>query len=231
METEYEIRLRETVDQVEACNSIQIEEYDRGPIAVYMEQAEDAFKIIRLVQDAALPNELTRNFHRFSRLLFSWRAASPFDKIAGEFHIVHIAEAIVRGPQSSSFDPDSELGQLIGEFRVFETHPTGGTGTYSALRLTHNQDSPEIWYFDIRQGPTRLDISYSEYLDVMLHTKGLYNWQYLFATPDKENYGMRASLPNLHDGLEFLTRKFPDTDLTDLRDRWRERMRLVNEEA
>ncbi|WP_406495913.1 hypothetical protein OG936_18010 [Streptomyces sp. NBC_00846] len=230
METEFECRLRKTVEQVQACTSIHTENYDRGPVAIYMERAEDAFKIMRLVQDMPLPVELTRNFHRYSNLLFSWRALEPFDKIAGEFHIVHLAEAVVRGPQPSAFDPaTSEIGRLVEEFRIFETHPVGGTGTYSALRFTHNQDSPEIWYFDIRQGPTRLHISYSDYLDVMLRTRGLYDWQYLFAEPDADNYGMCVSLPYLRDGLEFLAREFPDDDLSELRDRLAERTRVANQ--
>ncbi|MFD4766142.1 hypothetical protein [Streptomyces niveus] len=230
METEFESRLRKTVEQVQACSSIQTEKYDRGPVAIYMERAEDAFEIMRLVMDAPLSVGLTKNFHRYSNLFFSWRALAPFDKISGEFHIVHLAEAVVRGPQPSAFDPEtSEVGKLIEEFRIFETHPVGGTGTYSALRFTHNQDSPEIWYFDIRQGPTRLHISYSDYLDVMLRTRGLYNWQYLFAEPDADNYGMRASLPYLRDGLEFLAREFPDDDLSDLRGRLEARIRVAGE--
>ncbi|MER5982834.1 hypothetical protein [Streptomyces sp. NPDC001787] len=229
METEYELKLRNTVKEVQARSSIRTNKYDRGPLAIYLKRAEDAFEIIRMVQDIPPPAELAGNFHRFSNLSFSWRALEPFDKIAGEFHIVHIAEAVVRGPQPSAIDPaTSEAGQLIEEFRIFETHPVGGTGTYSALRLTHNEVSPEIWYFDLRQGPSRLHISYSDYLDVMLRTKGLYDWQYLFAEPDKDNYGMSVSLPYLRDGLDFLAREFPEDDLSDLRDRLAERTRVTD---
>ncbi|OKI32681.1 hypothetical protein A6A29_19540 [Streptomyces sp. TSRI0281] len=230
METEYEIKLRDTVKEVQECDSIRTNKYDRGPLAIYLKRAEDAFEIIRQVQDIPPPAGLGENFHRYSNLSFSWRALEPFDKIAGEFHIIHIAEAVVRGPQRSPIHPaTTETGRLIEEFRIFETHPVGGTGTYSALRLTHNEDSPEIWYFDIRQGPSRLHINYSDYLDVMLLTRGLYDWQYLFAKPDKDNYGMSVSLPYLRDGLAFLAREFAGDDLSDLLDRLAERTRVADE--
>ncbi|WP_173092757.1 hypothetical protein [Actinomadura verrucosospora] len=232
METDYERRLRETVEKIKARSSIRTK-YDRGPLAVYMERAEDAFEIIRKVEEIPLSAELTRNFHRYSSLLFSWRALDPFKAIAGEFRIMHIGEAVIRGIPRSMINPAApeEVRQLVEEFKIFETHPVGGTGTYSALRLTRNQDSPEIWYFDIRQGPTRLRIGYGDYLDVMLRTRGLYHWQYLFAEPDPDNYGMCASLPYLRDGLDFLAHEFPDDDLSDLRARLEERMRITGEES
>ncbi|GLW13225.1 hypothetical protein Misp01_83530 [Microtetraspora sp. NBRC 13810] len=232
METDYERRLRETVEKIQARSSVRTEKYDRGPLAVYMERAEDALEIIRIVEEIPLSAELTRNFHRHSSLLFAWRALDPFEAIAGEFHIVHIAEAMLRGARTSPIYPATpEEERLVEASKIFETHPVGGTGTYSALRLTRNQDSPEIWYFDIRQGPTRLHISYGDYLDVMLRTKGLYGWQYLFAKPDPDNYGMCVSLPYLRDGLDFLAHEFPDDDLSDLRAKLEERMRITGEES
>ncbi|MFF9074874.1 hypothetical protein ACF1A9_21580 [Streptomyces sp. NPDC014872] len=231
METEYESRLRETVEQVQANGSMRTEKYERGPLAAYMEHAEDALEIVRIVEDGPLPEGLTRNFHRHSRLFFAWRALEPFQAIAGEFHLVHIGEALIRGARKdTTATTGSELERLVNEFRIFETHPVGGTGTYSALRLTPNQE-PELWYFDLRQGPSRLHISYGDYLDVMLLTKGLYDWQYLFAEPDPDNYGMRVSLPYLRDGLNFLAREFGGDDLAGLWLRWEERARVVVEES
>ncbi|RKS05982.1 hypothetical protein DFP74_1601 [Nocardiopsis sp. Huas11] len=232
METDYERRLRETLEKFKSRSSIRTEKYDGGPLAVYMERAEDAFDIIQKVEEIPLSEELARNFHRHSRLLFAWRALGPFTAIAGEFHIMHICEAVIRGVPTSLINPAApeEVRQLVEGFKIFETHPVGGTGTYSALRLTRNRDSPEIWYFDIRQGPTRLHIGYGDYLDVMLRTMGLYDWQYLFAEPDPDNYGLRASLPYLRDGLDFLADEFPDDDLSDLRARLEERRRIMGEE-
>ncbi|MEU8544805.1 hypothetical protein AB0C52_33210 [Streptomyces sp. NPDC048717] len=232
METDYERRLREMVEQVQAHDSIRTERYDRGPLATYMECAEDAFGIVRTVEKCPLPAALTRNFHRYSGLLFAWRALEPFRTIAGEFHLTHIGEALIRGAGKKPVAATaSEEERLIHGFRVFETHPVGGTGTYVALRLTPGQDSPELWYFDLRQGPTRLGLGYGDYLDVMVRTKGLYDWPYLFADPDPDNYGMRAALPCVSEGLDFLVREFPDDDLSDLRARLEERVRVVGKDG
>ncbi|MEU5283107.1 hypothetical protein AB0G97_03660 [Streptomyces sp. NPDC020755] len=231
METDYERRLREMIEQVQAQESIRTERYEPGPIATYMERPEDALKIARIVGDGPLPTGLTSNFHRHSMLSFAWRSLEPFEAIAGEIHLIHIAEALVRRPREEQVaKTDSEAGRLVAELKIFETHPVGGTGTYSALRLTASQNSPEVWYFDLRQGPTRLHISYGDYLDATLRTKGLYDWQYLYAEPDPSNYGMRVSVPYLRDGLGLLAQKFPDDDLSDLRTRLEERAAAVDEE-
>ncbi|MFI9627314.1 hypothetical protein [Streptomyces sp. NPDC052042] len=229
METDYERRLRTMVEQVQACGSIRTDAYDPGPLATHLKHAEDAFEIARTVEDRPLPAALTRNFHRHSDLLFAWRAREPFQALAGEFQLVHIGEALIQESEEGSASAEAtEVERLVSEFRIFETHPIGGTGTYTALRLTENQESPELWYFDLRQDPTRLHLGYGDYLDVMLRTKGLYDWQYLFVEPDPNNYGMCVSLSYLRDGLDFLSREFPDDDLSDLRARLEERMRVVD---
>ncbi|ALC28664.1 hypothetical protein ABE83_17355 [Streptomyces sp. CFMR 7] len=138
---------------------------------------------------------------------------------------------MIRDPREEQVaKTDSEADRLVAELKIFETHPVGGTGTYTGLKLTADHGSPEIWYFDLRQGPTRLHISYGDYLDVTLLAKGLYDWQYLYAEPDPSNYGMRASVPYLRNGLDFLAQEFPDSDLSDLRIRLEERAAAVDEQ-
>ncbi|WP_328897857.1 hypothetical protein [Streptomyces sp. NBC_00236] len=232
METDYERRLREMVEQVQACESLRVDTYDRGPLADYMERAEDAFHIVRAVEKTPLPTALTSNFHRHSGLVFAWRALEPFQTIAGEFHLRHIGEALLLGAGKKPVAATaSQEERLIHGFRIFETHPVGGTGTYTAMRLTPDQAPPELWYFDLRQGPTRLDLGYGDYLDTLLRTKGLYDWPYLFADPDPNNYGMSVSLPYLSEGLDLVAREFPDDDLSDLRGRLEERMSVLGKDA
>ncbi|MFD7070435.1 hypothetical protein ACFV97_24730 [Streptomyces sp. NPDC059913] len=232
METPYEHKLRTTVEQVQECSSVRVEKYDPGPIADHLESARQALEIVRIVEKSPLPDELTDNFHRRSNLFFAWRGLEPFQEIAGEFHITHVADVLIRGTHRNPLAGNaSETEKLVADLRIFETHPVGGTGTYSALRLTSDPGSAELWYFDLRQGPTRLHIKYGEYLDAMLRTKGLYDWQYLFAQPDPQNYGMRVSLPYLRKGIEFLTHEFPEDDLADLQDRLEQRARVMDETA
>ncbi|MEV8333875.1 hypothetical protein [Streptomyces niveus] len=229
MKTEYERRVQETMERVQARASIRTERYDRGPLADYMKDPKDALDIARNAEKRPLPEGLTANFHRYAEFLFAWRFGEPFQEIAGEFHLVHIANALLGGtPPHPAASP--EAPQLVSEFKIFQTHPVGGTGTYSALRLTEDGQEPELWYFDIRQGPTRLHISYGDYLDTMLLTKGLYNWQYLFAEPDPNNYAMRVSIPRLRNGLDLLAREFPDDDQSDLRARLEERARAADKD-
>jgi hypothetical protein len=227
--TEFEGRIAEVLHQVKECESIHTKGFDLGPLALYMERAEDAFNIVKIVDSQPLPADLTKNFHRYSRVSVAWRARGPFHATAGEFALAHIGEVLIRGfkgePAASTA---SSQERLVHEFRPFDSTPVGGTGTYSALRLTGAADSSELWYFDLRQGPTRLEINYGDYLEALLRTKGLYYWQYLYAQPDPKNYGMRVSLPYLRDGLAFLERAFPDDDLSDLRARLEERLHATS---
>ncbi|MFD4370524.1 hypothetical protein [Streptomyces sp. NPDC058486] len=232
METDYERQLREMVEQVQACEALRVDTHDRGPLAAYMESVEDAFDIVRAVERTPLPLALTQNFHRHSGFVFAWRALEPCQAIAGEFHLRHFAEAVLLGAAKKPVSATaSEEERLIHGLRIFETHPIGGTGTYTAMRLVPDQAPPELWYVDLRQGPTRLHLDYGEYLDTMLRAKGLYDWQYLFSDPDPDNYGLRVSLPYLSEGLDFLIREFPDDDLADLRARLEELMSVLGEDT
>jgi hypothetical protein len=193
-----------------------------------MECIEDLVHILEKAKSGPPPEELSSHFHRHSDLLFAWRAVAPFEDIAGEFRISHIGEVMIRGSRVEPVDPaDSPTDRLVKQLKVFETHPVGGTGTYTALRLSPDQRSSEVWYFDLRQGPTRLHLTYGEYLDTMLRTKGLYDWQYLFADPDPDNYGMCVSLPYVRKGFGLLAREFPEVDLSDLVARLEERAQVV----
>ncbi|WP_159030068.1 hypothetical protein [Kitasatospora albolonga] len=231
METAYARRVRETVEQVQGRGSIRVERHELGPLVTYMEHPEDALKIAQLAEGRPLPKDLSKNFHRHSRVIFSWRARERPESISGEFCLTHTAEAVAHGPQKRqsaepASEPRAEAEKLMAELRVFGTHPVGGTGTYSALRLTSNEDSEHPEHpGDFRgldgdlvlrpqAGAYSAPHQLREYLDVTLLAKGLHDWQYLYAAPYPGNYGMGASLPYLWDGLDFLAREFPDDDLS-----------------
>ncbi|MFF3852933.1 hypothetical protein [Micromonospora sp. NPDC002575] len=231
MGTEYERRLHETIERTEAHESILTVASDRGGLADYLADAEAAIELITRVEEVSLPAALAQNFHRHSGLAFAWRAKRPYETIAGEFRLVHIAEALLAGVPTwlVGIAATEREKKLIEEFRVFDTQPTGGTGTCGALRLTEGPASPEIWYFDMTQGVVRLHISYSDYLDILLRTRGLYYWQYLFAEPSQAAEGMSVALPTLRSGIDFLAQAFPNEDLSDLRARLEERERATGQ--
>ncbi|GAA3734060.1 hypothetical protein GCM10022225_15490 [Plantactinospora mayteni] len=63
----------------------------------------------------------------------------------------------------------------------------------------------------------RLDITYPEYLDAMLLTRGLIHWPYLYADPNDPGFGYAQA--DLRRDVDFLARTFPRDDFSDLRAR------------
>lgn len=175
-------------------------------------------EMIAGVEPVEPPAELTQNFHRHSGLTFAWRGLAPHETIAGEFSLCHIAEAFLNGPNAWLEDAarSEEEEELVEQLRVFESQPFGGVGTMTALRLAGENVSPEIWYFDMTCGLMRLYLDYGEYLELLLRTKGLYYWQYLFTDPHQAELTLETVLPGLRSGLEFLVRVFPEDQLSDL---------------
>ncbi|WTW99897.1 hypothetical protein OG216_44005 [Streptomycetaceae bacterium NBC_01309] len=78
---------------------------------------------------------------------------------------------------------------------------------------------PEIW-FSVNTDATlvRLDITYPEYLEMLLLTRGLFGWQYLYADPRDPGFGHHR--PDMGPDLDFLERTFPRDDFSELRARW-----------
>lgn len=231
METDYERRLRDTLDQLQANDSLRTIEADRGKLSEYLGDADKAFELIGRAEEAPLPAELARNFHRHSGLSLAWRALPPYQTVAGEFRLVDIAEALLAGSPAWLTDmaTSEQDRRFLEQLRVFDTQPIGGTGTCTAFRLTDGPTSPEIWYFDMTQGSVRLHTTYGDYLDTLLRTRGLYYWQYLFAEPDRNENAMSVALPTVRAGLDFLARAFPDDDLSDLRSRLEARERATEQ--
>ncbi|WP_103352417.1 hypothetical protein [Amycolatopsis sp. CA-128772] len=221
METDYERRLRETVAEVQSCDAIRVHRFEQGTLSEYLGDAAHAFELIGRVERNPLPADLAHNFHRRSDVELAWRAKEPDEAIAGEFSLVHVADALLAGPSArlaelSACIPDK---RLLEELRPFDTQPTGGTGSCAALRLTGNATTAEIWYFTLTHGIMRLDLGYGEYLDLLLRVRGLHSWQYLFAELDPAELHLSAVFSELRSGLEFLARTFPGDDLENLMSR------------
>lgn len=233
METDYERRLRQVVEEVQAHDSMRIDSSEQGVLGDYLGDAEHALELISRAEELPLPVELTRNFHRHSSLELAWRAVDPYETVGGEFCLVHIGNALLAGTPLwlTGMAASDQERQRLEQFRVFDTQPTGGTGTCAALRLTGSSESAEVWYFEMTQGSMMLDIRYGDYLDVLLRTRGLYYWQYLFAEPGSAEPGMSTVLPALRGGLDFLTEAFPGDDFSDLTARLETRERSTDNDA
>ncbi|WP_436772458.1 hypothetical protein [Yinghuangia sp. YIM S09857] len=91
-----------------------------------------------------------------------------------------------------------------------------GAGGFATVGGESGQ--PEIWYSVNTDGTlVRLNLTYPEYLETLLLTRGLFGWQYLYADPHDPGLGYRRT--DLRLGLALLEQAFPDDDFSDLRAR------------
>jgi hypothetical protein len=231
METEFEGRLRRTAGQVNASDLVEVGKFRKGPMDDQLSNVEEVADLISQVEGVALSADLRRNFHRFVGFQLAWRGKGPRKAVAGEFCLAGISEAVMAGSPEWPVEQakTDEERQAFASLRFFDSQPHGGTGTSTALCLVADAEPAEIWYYHMVQGFMRLDLDYGSYLDLLLRTKGLYYWQYLFAACEKASPELEAVLPALRAGLELLREAFPDDDLEDLMTRLIDRERHVRQ--
>ncbi|WP_405676601.1 hypothetical protein OG292_18280 [Streptomyces sp. NBC_01511] len=128
--------------------------------------------------------------------------------------------------------PNEEEGMLHAFDQQFLTG-TGGIAGFAVgdekfATVDGNPGHPEIWYSVNTDGTLlRLDITYPEYLETLLLTRGLLGWQYLYADPRDPGFGYCR--PRLGPDLDFLERTFPHDDFSGLRARWDAHLRVRDE--
>lgn len=232
METAFEHRIQQMLDELKANPMLEIRRLDERPIDDYMGNTpEEALAKIDEFTGITVPRGLGANFHRQGGLHVTWRAEADDDHAGGEFVLVHFGLAILDTVPDWPADvaTTDEEAELFGQFRFFDGQPDGGGGTTTGFRLVEDAEPTEVWHFDPYIGFLKLDIDYGTYLDMLLHTRGAYSWPYLFIDPAEAMSVLTGVVKSLTVGLDFLTRAFPKDDFSDLLDRLAVRQRVVDE--
>jgi hypothetical protein len=231
VETAYEQRLRETVEELKGSSALEVRELDERPLAEHLGDASSALAKIGEFAGLTLPPGLGANFHRHSELHVEWRAKEPDGKVGGEFRLLHIGVAIMGAPPDwpAEVARDDAERKLFQQFRFFDLQPSGGTGTLTGFRLAEDAEPTEVWFYDPYRGFLKLDVDYGGYLDALLVTRGIYYWQYLFADAQQGLPQLASIVRSLARGVDFLGRAFPGDDLSELRDRLAVRQRAAEE--
>ncbi|GHO47905.1 hypothetical protein [Ktedonospora formicarum] len=231
MFTHYEDLLLGMVEEIKKKPAFNVIEFRQGPLGEYLGDEAAALGIIKKLAEVDLDVSMNRCYHRFSDFALYWRSRDN-SSLGGEFNLSHLFVSILQGVPAwltAERWPEEER-ELHAGFRIFDSQPHGGTGTFAAIRIpsaSREPLNPEVWYFDITNGSTKLDIDYCDYLHMLLLTRGCYYWQYLFADPSavKHHFNNLSSVAKyLGELLDFLSQQFPDQDYTPLRQRLVERV-------
>ncbi|TDC70836.1 hypothetical protein [Streptomyces hainanensis] len=129
------------------------------------------------------------------------------------------------GAGADDDDDDEEGGLIELVLHGFDGTARTGDGAIAGFRAEDGvvldaSGHPEIWYSVNTSGTlVRLDLSYPEYLETLLLTRGLHGWQYLFADPHDPGFPEYFRL-NIGPHLDFIARAFPHDDFSALRARY-----------
>lgn len=126
-------------------------------------------------------------------------------------------------------DYDEELGyegqpeeeaKLFKTFRVIDSHPEAGDNKWGVISLVEGYsppNEPPVYFVD-RGRAFDMNMQYGDYLDALLETYAIYNWQYLYCDIDlSENSEFSYVYNSLDKGIKGLSSAFPDKDFSKLR--------------
>ncbi|WNE94943.1 hypothetical protein PS467_06065 [Streptomyces luomodiensis] len=152
-------------------------------------------------------------------------------EISGEFFLRPFHD-ILSQPDGPARGADTEFQrQFLSELRVMDQTPRSGAGMLTYIRLKPGLGPLEVWYSDVADigaspyppGFIKMDITYREYLDAILLTKGTYGWQYLY-TDISLARGFGEIRGYLEGMLELFPEIFPDHDYSPLVERLEARL-------
>ncbi|MET7712169.1 hypothetical protein [Streptomyces sp. NPDC005407] len=170
---------------------------------------------------------------RFTDLGGRWETSGDLPEIYGEFNLLHFydvfdqPEGPSRGQETTDFQQE-----FLSQLRFFDHTPRSGAGMMTYIRMQPNVAPLEIWYQDIADigsdpYPTnfiKMDITYCEYLEALILTKGTYGWQYLYTDVSLRGGEFHSKASYLEHMLDVFPRIFPSYDYSSLLVRLEERL-------
>ncbi|MEU9793165.1 hypothetical protein AB0E27_21485 [Streptomyces sparsogenes] len=183
--------------------------------------------------EVQLDDDLMECALRFTDLGAQWSTTDGLPEIYGEYRILHFYDVFDQ-PEGPEPLPDATEFQrkFMSELRYFDMTPRSGAGMMTFVRMKPHVSPIEIWYHDISDiggdpfppGFVKMDITYREYLDALLLTKGTYGWQYLYTDPSQSYGGLLSKVNYLKRMLDLFPEIFPQYDYTSLRERLEARL-------
>lgn len=173
---------------------------------------------------------------RFTDLGAQWVIPRLGDRpeIDGEFSLIHLHDVLsqVEGGPVTIAEPTEFQLQFLSELRIIDHTPRSGSGKIAYVRIRRDVTPLEIWYSALADiggdpfppGYIKMEITYCQYLDALLLTKGAYGWQYLYADMSLRRGDFQEAVGYLRGMLELFPSLFPRHDYTGLRERLEERL-------
>ncbi|MFE4366801.1 hypothetical protein ACFRMN_00840 [Streptomyces sp. NPDC056835] len=169
---------------------------------------------------------------RFYELGAAWGAVEALPDISGEFNLINFHDALQASDPGTARGKTDFHREFLSQLCPIDRTPRSGAGSQTYIRMQAGVDELELWYSavaDIGQPPyppgfIQLDIDYCEYLRMLLLTKGVHGWQYLFADISLDRRDFSDSANNLTNMLRVFPDVFPGRDYSSIRARLEDRL-------
>jgi hypothetical protein len=108
--------------------------------------------------------------------------------------------------------PQRDAKLLEQGFRFFDFK--SASGDMAAVKVIKKEIEPTVYWIPVAEQPVKMSLSYPEYMEHALNTRGLYYWQYLFTDLSFNDVGFNLE-EELTERLPYLTMLFPDEDFSE----------------
>ncbi|MER6012901.1 hypothetical protein [Streptomyces bluensis] len=164
-----------------------------------------------------------------------WESGPSLPSFSGEYRVPSPMEILTQGrmPSLDLLKTDFQR-EFISQLRYFDNAYESSRGFMTFLRMNPGSSPLEVWFSDLAgtgkdphpPGYVKLDLTFTEYVETLLLTKGLHGWQYLFADvsftdPALEHLHLVEGLRN---GLDAFADLFPGQDYAPLTSRLEARL-------
>ncbi|MGY1455161.1 hypothetical protein [Streptomyces sp. SS8] len=170
---------------------------------------------------------------RVPGLAVHWHTRDPLPRFFGEYRVPDPLEILTQGPDPAvETVPPGFKRDFVSQLRYIDSAYYSGSGSMTYLRLLPNSSPLEIWHYELARiggepnpiGYVQLDLTYRQYIENLLITKGTRGWQYLFADISFQNSSVAGLGDHVKRMLEAFPSLFPEHDYSPLRERLEARL-------
>ncbi|QXE38326.1 hypothetical protein KQY30_32920 [Streptomyces sp. GMY02] len=183
--------------------------------------------------DVTLDEQMLNEAIRIPGLAINWHTNEPLPDFFGEYRIPDPFEILMQPPDPAADSiPAGFKREFVRQLRYIDSAYRSGVGSMTYLRMKPRTSPLEIWHYDLARigggpypiGYIKLDLTYHQYLETLVLTKGTRGWQYLFADVSFRDLALGDIGDSVKKMTDVFPRLFPEHDYTSLQRRLEERL-------
>ncbi|MEV7093476.1 hypothetical protein AB0M80_11630 [Amycolatopsis sp. NPDC051045] len=216
------------------AESIALLDSRHGDIGPAFEEIEPLVMFDAAWEDLRLDADMLDDALRFE-VAAHWESGPATPPFSGEYRVPSPMEILSQGrmPGTDTFKTEFQRS-FAAQLRYIDNAYESSRGFMTFLRMVPRPGAAplEVWFSDLAgtgadpypAGYVKLDLTFTEYVQTLLLTKGLHGWQYLFADVFLTDPALQHVAEGLHNGVNALPGIFPGLDYAPLKRRLEARL-------